>query len=146
LTNNIIKEIAEQLDCGFRAFIHKTSGEAVFIPDEINYPDIEMEAWESEIELLKENYSDYHEIEKWTSNESFLIMADFAKQLTENSEFQHRLINALNNRKPFRNFKFIIENSWEYREQWFAFRNEKQQEYVEKKLNELESSKWDNNK
>jgi peroxiredoxin len=111
----------------------------VFIPDEINYPDIEMEACGTELELLEKNYSDFHEIEKWSSKESFDLMADFAEQLTENSDLQQRLIHALNNRKPFRNFKHIIENSGEYRLQWFAFKNKRQQEYVEKKLNDLNS-------
>ena len=48
-----IKEIAEQLDCGFRAFLHKTTGQMLFIPNEYELPDIEFDAWKEELELLK---------------------------------------------------------------------------------------------
>ena len=38
-----------------------------------------------------------------------------------NHHLQNKLISALNNRRPFANFKVLVENS-EYREQWFEFR------------------------
>ena len=47
-TSDNLKEIAEQLDCGFRAFIHKTSMELIFIPDTNDLPDIDMDEWEEE--------------------------------------------------------------------------------------------------
>lgn len=45
-----IKEIAEQLECGFRAYIHKKTRQLLFVPDENNFSDID--SWEEELEQL----------------------------------------------------------------------------------------------
>ena len=34
IDTNSIKEIAEQLECNFRAYIHKKNGQMIFIPNE----------------------------------------------------------------------------------------------------------------
>lgn len=131
-----IKEIAEQLDCGFRAYMHKTTGHLLFIPDENSLPDIDLDSWEEELELLENNFADYYEFDKWTSNESYQIMSEFADQLTDNY-LQSRLLDALRRNKPFREFKFVIDNSGIFRQQWFDFKNKWQQEFVAKQLNRL---------
>jgi len=63
-TTDIVKEIAEQLDCGFRAFIHKTTGQLLFVPDSNNYPDSDFDSWDEELEQLEKNFTDYYEIDK----------------------------------------------------------------------------------
>lgn len=133
-TTKNAKEIAEQLDCGMRAYCHKKTGELVFVPNETELYGIDLEAWDEDLELLDNNYTDYHEIEKWTSGEAFQMMADFAEELTGNTQLQNKLIDALNRSKPFRNFKFIIDNSGDYRQQWFTFKNQWQQAFVERQL------------
>ena len=133
-----IKEIAEQLDCGFRAYMHKTTGHLLFIPDEDSIPDIDLDSWEKELELLENNFADYYEFDKWTSNESYQIMSEFAAQLTDNN-LQSRLLGALRRNKPFREFKFVIDNSGIFRQQWFDFKNKWQQEFVAKQLNRLKA-------
>ncbi len=45
-----IKEIAEQLDCGFRAFIHKSTGQLLFIPDKKHLIDVDLSLWSEELE------------------------------------------------------------------------------------------------
>ena len=135
-TKENIKEIADQLDCGFRAFINKTTGQLLFVPDENNYPEIDLDSWHEELEQLENNVKDYYEIDKWTSNEAFEIMNDFANQLTENN-LQSQLINALRKNKPFREFKFVIDNSGDFRQQWFDFKNKWQEDFVSRQLNRL---------
>lgn len=134
-----IKEIAEQLDCGFRAYIHKTTGHLLFIPDEDSLPDIDLDSWEEELELLENNVEDYYEFDKWTSNESFEMMSDFADQLTDH-HLQSRLLDALRRNKPFREFKFVIDNSGKCRQQWFDFKNKWQQVFVAKQVNRIKST------
>jgi hypothetical protein len=134
-TTDNIKEIAEQLDCGFRAFIHKTTGQLLFVPDENFLTAIDLDSWDEELEQLENNFTDYYEIDKWTSSEAFEIMADFTEQLTENKQLQSRLIVALNKKKPFREFKFVIDYSGDFRQQWFDFKNKWQQDFVERQLN-----------
>ncbi|HNU21723.1 MAG TPA: UPF0158 family protein [Bacteroidales bacterium] len=135
-TTDIVKEIAEQLDCGFRAFIHKTSRQLLFVPDNNNYPDIDLDSWDEELEQLENNFTDYYEIDKWTSSEAFETMSEFADQLTDKN-LQSRLFDALRKNKPFKEFKLVIDNSGDFRQQWFDFKNKWQQDFVARQLNRL---------
>lgn len=133
MTEQIIKEIAEQLDSGSRAYVHKISYRLIFIPDETQFPGIDLHGWEKEIEELEKNMSDYHEVEKWTSSEGFEVMVEFSEQV--NTPFlKSKLFNALDKGKPFRNFKAIIDDSGHFRQKWFTFKDKWQQEYVKQKL------------
>lgn len=130
-----IKEIAEQLDCGFRAFIHKTTGQLLFVPDENNYHEIDLDSWNEELEKLESDFLDYYEIDKWTSSESFGMMSEFAEQVADKN-LQIRLFDALRKNKPFREFKFVIDNSGDFRQQWFDFKNKCQMDFVARHLNQ----------
>jgi hypothetical protein len=131
-----IKEIAEQLDCGFRAFIHKTTQQILFVPDENFLTDIDLDPWNEELEQLENNITDHYEIDKWTSSEAFETMSEFADQLTD-SNLQNRLFDALRKNKPFREFKSVIDNSRDFRQQWIDFKNKWQQDFVSRQLNRL---------
>jgi len=133
-TTENIKEIAEQLDCGSRAFIHKTTGQLLFVPDENFLTAIDLDSWDEELEQLENNFTDYYEIDKWTSSEAFETMSEFADKLTD-SNLQNRLFDALRKNKPFREFKFVIDNSGDFRQQWFDFKNKWQKDFVTRQLN-----------
>lgn len=134
-TDNI-KEIAEQLDCGFRVFIHKTSGQLLFVPDENNLTEIDLDPWNEELEQLENNFTDFYEIDKWTSSEAFKIMSEFVDQVSDD-KLQSRLFDALRKNKPFREFKFVVDNSGDFRQQWFDFKDKWQQDFVTRQLNRL---------
>jgi short-subunit dehydrogenase involved in D-alanine esterification of teichoic acids len=72
------------------------------------------------------------------SYESFEIMADFAENV-DSRELRASLINALNKKHPFQNFKWIVDNSGLYRQKWFDFKNQRLIEWVEEKLDEINS-------
>lgn len=127
------KEIAEQLSMGFRAFMHKDKDEFLFFPDRMQYMDEDFSAWQQEIDKVEENPDDYIEIEKWTSGDAFRIMSDFAEEVKQ-IDLKNRLFQALNNRKPFRGFRFIVDNHGDLREDWFAFRDKRQQEFVRRQF------------
>jgi len=137
LTKEQIMEIAEQLDCGFRCFWNRLNGELLFFPDSLKHPDIDLDAWSCEMEKFDNNFDEYLEIENLESSDSFSIMADFADSLPDSLRLKSRLINALNKKKPFREFKFEIDNSGEYRQMWFDFKNSKLQEWVIARFNEM---------
>ncbi|MEO6228596.1 MAG: UPF0158 family protein [Ferruginibacter sp.] len=128
-----IKEISEQLDCGFRALYHKKSGELIFVPDTDQYFDMDTDAWKEEFTKLKKNGSSYQEIYAMDSNDSFKVMGDFAQEVA-NEKLQQELLNALNRKKPFSQFKFIIDNSGVYRQQWFDFKNKRYLEWTKDQL------------
>jgi uncharacterized protein UPF0158 len=126
-----IKEIAEQLEIGFSCFLNKTNNELVFIAgNEDNYADFdEDDAWADERKKIDANPDDYYEIEKMDSRDSFSVMEDFVYTI-DSDELRKELIRALNNKKPFRQFKYVIDDSGEYRQKWFDFRSKKMQEWV----------------
>jgi len=139
-TKKQIKEISEQLDCGFRAFYHKQTGDLIFVPDTNRYINMDTDAWQDELDKLDENFLDYREIDAMEASDSFRVMADFAEQLPY-SKLRDKLLNALNKTKPFREFKFVIDNSGEERQSWFDFKNKRYIEWTEEQLkirNELD--------
>jgi len=117
-----IKEISEQLECGFRAFYHKKSGELIFVPNTDRYFDMDTSSWKEELAKLDKNFMAYNEIHAMEASDSFKLMAEFAEQVSD-EKLQDKLINALNRKHPFREFKFVIDNSGEYRNNWFEFKN-----------------------
>lgn len=136
LTDEQIHEIVENLDCGFRSFWHRETGELLFIPDFDNNPYADSELFEEDLEKLDDNFGDYVEIERPQSHDSYEIMADFTEQL-DNSKLKKELENALNKKKPFREFKFVIDNSGIYRQQWFDFKNTQLKKWVIRKIQEV---------
>ena len=59
-----IIEIAEQLDCGFRVFMHKTTEQLLSVPNTNEMQSIDLDGWEEEFEELDNNIIDYYEIDK----------------------------------------------------------------------------------
>ncbi len=138
LTNDQIKEIAEQLDCGMRCYINKETGEIISVLNFESWQTDDREPWEDVLNELEEHWDKYIEIERMESHESFEIMADFANS-ADSRELRNSLINALNKKHPFQNFKWVVDNSGPYRQKWFNFKNQCLIEWVEKKLDEINS-------
>jgi len=136
LTDNQIKEIASQLECGYRCFLNRITGELVFIPDVNKFPDIEIESWSNEIENIESDNNDFVEIEPLESKDYFTIMFQYAETITDNN-LKNKLISALNKRNPFREFKHVIDYSGEYRQKWFDFKNNKMQDLIRENLNNI---------
>ena len=67
------------------------------------------------------------------------MMMEFADKLDNNEKLQNRLLDALRMRKPFREFKFVIDNSGVYRQKWFDFKNQWQINYVDEYFKRLTS-------
>ncbi|NLA25442.1 MAG: hypothetical protein GX879_10800, partial [Bacteroidales bacterium] len=101
--------------------------------------DIETEYWSKEFKELENNSTDYIEIERWTSSEAFQVMSDFA-DLIPDYRLKSRLFYALSKKKPFAEFKFVIDHSGHYRQEWFKFRDKWQQEFVAELLEDLNAS------
>ena len=132
-----IKEIAEQLDCGNKCYINKETGETKSTPNfDDGYADEGL--WTADLNELEEDWDKYVEIEIMESHDSFDLMADFADSV-DSKELQDNLTNALNKKHPFRNFKWVVDNSGLYRQKWFDYKNERLIEWVEKKLEEINS-------
>jgi len=138
LIKDQIKEIAELLDCGMRCYINKETGIIKSTPDFDSWLTDDTEPWADELNELDENWDKYVEIERMESHESFEIMSDFAENV-DSRELRENLINALNKKHPFQNFKWVVDNSGPYRQKWFDFKNQRNIEWVENKVGEINS-------
>jgi len=59
-------------------------------------------------------------------------------------KLQDKLINALNRKRPFANFKFIIDSS-PYRREWFGFKKQWMEDHVKELLmSELQENDTEN--
>jgi len=137
--NAVVKEIAGNIDAGQVCFLNTDTLEIDDMPYGL-YSNPEIYEMETGMTLEEFNpaytqWEKYITIEPLESNESFRIMSKYADQL-DNSRLRTRLVNALNNRRPFANFKLIIENS-DARKDWFSFKDKYLQDYV-KALIEIE--------
>lgn len=133
LTEKQIEEIADNLDCGMRCFYNLKTGEIKTILNFDSWIEADEVAWEEESKEIDENWGDYFEFVGFESHESFQIMADFAESL-DNSSLQNKLISALNKRKPFQNFKWQIDNSGEFRQQWFDYKKMRYIQWIKKQM------------
>ncbi len=133
-----IKEIADMVDSGFRCMVHKQTGELLYIPDECKLPDIDFDAFNEEIEKFESSPFDYTVIMPMESRESFKIMEDFAEELYDSNPLKRKLFDALSRKRPFANFKWVIDNSGDYREKWFKFKDERMIQWVREQLESCE--------
>ena len=125
-----IKEIAQELDMGMKCFYHIPTGELVSYPDELRgLAGFEEEFWQESIDKVNENYSEYILFEGMQSHESFRIMERFIAEIPDEKSRQ-RFEDAIAYRKPFQNFKQLLLDYPELREQWFSYKNECYIEFV----------------
>ncbi|MBU1101267.1 MAG: UPF0158 family protein [Bacteroidetes bacterium] len=133
LTDDEIKSIAEDLDCGMKVYINKVTNKikSIINTNDLFYADDEF--LYEDLKEIEENFDQYFEFEKMDSSESFRVMEYFVESI-EDIELKKKLELGLDLSKPFRNFKDIIDSETEYREKWFQFKNEKYIEYVKEQI------------
>jgi hypothetical protein len=133
LTEEQIKEIADNLDAGLKCFYNKLTFEIKEILDFDSHPGADEEPWQEIIDEIDEHFDDYVVFEPMENYESFRIMEEFADSVNDKA-LKGSLFTVLSRKHPFRNFKNIIDNSGEYRQMWFEFKGNKYIEYVKQQL------------
>ena len=88
--------------------------------------------FKGQIEKVEKNEDAFIKIEPLDSFQSFKIMKNFKDQLSDNT-LQNELKNALTDRKPFQNFKRLVDNS-NFREDWFDLKQNEIEKIVSKIL------------
>ena len=130
----IIKEIAEYLDTGMKCFYHIHTGELEYYPDELKgYAGFEEEMWQESMDKVENNYHEYLSFEGMESHQSFRIMEAFIADMAD-VKTQQRFEDAISYRKPFQNFKQLLNNYPELRQQWFDYKNQQYIEWVQEQL------------
>lgn len=119
-----VKEIAGSIDAGFISFLNLDTLEMEEVPKDMLMDPYAFESATGtrfeEADYKHPGWENTLTFEPLESHESFEIMRNFTERL-EDEKLQGKLIYALNNRKPFANFKFHIDNS-DHRQEWFDFK------------------------
>lgn len=138
LKQNILKQIAQELDCGFDCYYNSKTDEIIAIPSFAQFSDEEdfKEAFSENLEKVEKHKTDFIKFETLESYESYKIMELFVEQLSDQN-LKSELENVLANKKPFQNFKHKIDHS-DCRQNWFVFKQNELEKRVE---NELERRK-----
>jgi len=130
-----ISEIAEWLDMGMICAYHQPTETVEYHPDPLSaYFDPEL--WDEVMDKIDSDMENYIRFEGMESRQAFRVMEDFANAIPD-LRFKSRLFDELSRPKPFRNFKFAVDNS-EYREDWFAFKHEAFKDWVKKQIEYME--------
>ena len=132
---DIIQEMADSLLCGMLCFYDKAENSFIEYPKEAEdfYMQDEENPWQEVMDKAEENEGDYIVIEPMPSFEAFRIMEKFARQV-DSIGFSAKLLDALDRKKPFRNFSDLVENDFDFRQQWFDFRLQENMEWVKKQI------------
>lgn len=136
ISDDVLKDLADNLETGFRSYFHRDSHEIVSVPDPDRFFDIDMEVWKESYDRIKKQRKEFLVIEIMDTSSSFRVMRDFVYSL-EDGKSKDRLLQAIQGYKPFANFNHIIHQS-EERERWFAFRRARNIEWIRQQLEEEE--------
>lgn len=131
-----VQEIADFLGSGMNCYIHKKDRVIKMVIDSDVHAGGDLEFWEEDLKEIDEHRNQYFLIRDMPSRDSFIIMEGFVDQVRDRN-LKNRLLRALNNRKPFKNFKYLIDDS-EYREQWFDYRRQERFNWVAERIKEFE--------
>ena len=131
----IIKNIAQELDCGFDCYYNSKTDEIISIPSFPHFSDEEdfKEAFKDDLRKIEKFKADFIKFEVLESFESFKIMERFVEQITD-EKLKGELEKVLTNKKPFQNFKHKIDYS-DFRQDWFDFKQKELEKIVESQLN-----------
>ncbi|MEJ7683750.1 MAG: UPF0158 family protein [Segetibacter sp.] len=95
------------------------TGEHEYYPDQYKNPGFDKELWEEAMEKVKENFRNYAVFKEMESHESFEVMEDFINEIPY-KKIQDRFLNIIQRIKPFKQFKNLLLDYPDLRQQWFA--------------------------
>ncbi len=130
-----VDEMSGAISMGMKIYVNPKKKKYIIAPGEDMYG---MEGFEEEEEELEKNWIDYKEVERMSSTESYRVMEDFTETVADR-KIRKRLQEALNRPKPFRNFRYEVDNSGRYRELWFAFKDQAEYDWVQQQVLEIEA-------
>jgi hypothetical protein len=128
----LIAEIADYIGSGINCYVNTDTFEMEWVPEDMIDDPSEYEAMTGEtiesLELKHHKWENYMLIEPLESFDSFKIMEGFVNQVPA-EDLRMKLTDALNRKKPFANFKNLVDDS-AYRQDWFDYRQTRLEEIV----------------
>lgn len=116
-----VRAIAQGISAGFVCYLNLETLELEEIPEADRWRLVDDPEVDEAFPVKHREWAQVQQFAPLPSRESFQIMEDFAAQLS-NTKVQNRIIDILNNRKPFAHFNHFIHQS-PYSENWFAFKD-----------------------
>lgn len=135
LPQETIDEIASELELGLDCYLHKDTGETIFIPS-MDDPYFEEEHWADDLDTIKKNKGYYHRLKKMNSDEEFDIMKNFANTVKD-AALKEELLRVLSMKQPFQRFKSEIMTQAKVRDDWFKFKEQSYRTWVKKQVETL---------
>ena len=136
IDKNLIREIAQYIDCGHDCYYNLKTKELFWVPNieqlATGDEDYHREIFRDDLNKVKSQQKDLIKFEVLENYQSFKIMEYFKNQIVD-ERFRNSLQQALNKRKSFQNFKYIIDHS-DYREDWFEFKQKELEKIVRKTI------------
>lgn len=131
-----VRELANSLLAGLICYFNPDSLEIEEIP-ELHIDDPEEFAFMTgengnSFEMTHTSWERYIQIRPMDSHESYNVMLHFTDEVTD-KRLQNTLYEALDRKRPFANFKYIVENSG-FSQQWIKFRQKQWESYVWKMI------------
>lgn len=133
LSEELIREIASELEIGHVCYLHIKTHEAVFLPPDLEEYEAVTGVVFDEMKEIKKHPKNYITIGPIPSSHVYTFMDDFTSTLSDD-EFRKNLKSALQRSKPFSNFNHLIENSAAYRKSWYDFKSNKYLEWVREEI------------
>jgi len=140
IPEELIREIAQELDSGMKCFYHIPTAEIKSYPDPMHTDYFDDEIWQETIDEIDSVLDECIAFKTLASHESFKMMESFISGI-ENEDIRRRFEDAIAYRKPFQNFKQLLLNYPELREQWFKYKDQQYIEWVKEQLEAFNRSK-----
>lgn len=126
-TETIVKPLKCGLNCYYRRPMGKTE-----LPTDLECLYYDPESWQDVINKIENDRDNYIRFDKMESYQAYRVMEDFAYSLTD-TDFRDKILERLERRKPFQNFKRLIDAS-DYRQDWFDFKKKAYIEWVKEQV------------
>ncbi len=134
ITPDKLKEIAGTLDTGMHCFYHLPTGVLETYPDELRMMgDTDDPIWDEAKDKVRKNIDSYLAFEAMNSHESMKVIRVFIANIDDDG-IRLRFEDAVNFKKPFQNFKQLLNNYIDLREQWFVYKDAQYIAHVQEQL------------
>ena len=130
LAQSVINEIATEIAKGKICYIHRYTTKVTSIDPSIEDPK-SLAAQEQRLAEVEKKIDSYVKIEKPNATNQLVIMERFLAEVSDRS-VRKELSNALNRKKPARNFMTAVEGDMELNQHWRNFKIKEYQEWVAK--------------
>ena len=129
----IIIEIATDVEMGLLVFYNIETKELVSYPDELSHSNFEASEWKTEINMVKKDRKKYLKFEPMFSGQEMRMMNHFVKKIG-NKNTREVFEEAINNRKPFRAFKHLLQEDDDLQQNWYSHKTEHYIQWVKEQL------------